>query len=78
MTNQPSFIALRDEAVAVLAQTLDLYANPLTLQADTVELEDRYYDLVRQMEQMLPRTKTMQRRLQRYLVERAKALQSAA
>lgn len=78
MTNQPSFTALRDEAAAVLAQILDLYANPLTLQKDTVELEDQYRDLVVQMQRMLPATKKVQDRLQRSIVRRAKALQSAA
>jgi hypothetical protein len=78
MTNQPSFTALRDEAVAVLAQILDLYADPLTLQKDTIELEDQYRDLVVQMQRMLPATKKVQDRLQRDIVRRAKALQTAA
>jgi hypothetical protein len=78
MTNQPSFLELRDQAIVVLAQTLDLYADPLTLQKDTIELEDQYRDLVVQMQRMLPATKKVQDRLQRSIVRRAKALRTAA
>ena len=78
MTNQPTFLELRAQAIAVLAQILDLYANPLTLQKDTIELEDQYRDLVVQMQRMLPATKKVQDRLQRDIVRRAKALQTAA
>ena len=78
MTNQPTFLELRAQAIAVLAQILDLYADPLTLQKDTVELEDQYRDLVVQMQRMLPATKKVQDRLQRDIVRRAKALQTAA
>ena len=78
MTNPPTFLELRAQAIAVLAQILDLYADPLTLQKDTVELEDQYRDLVVQMQRMLPATKKVQDRLQRDIVRRAKALPTAA
>jgi hypothetical protein len=72
MTNQPTFLELREQAIATLVELLTKYAEPTTLQRDTIELEDHYNSLVRQMERMLPPTKKVQARLQSSIARRAK------